>query len=292
MHFWTSVVAYSLAFFFRIFPKRVRWWFGVALGTLWFDILKLRRFTVLKNVTIAFPGESHEARVQMARKSMHHLCYGFFEFTQMPFCNPEWLRSEVVIEGLENYENALSQGKGALLLSLHLGNGDLGAAAAALKGIRLHLISKKFKNPFMNQLWFGVREKLGTRFLEAHGSSLAFDILKAVRANEGVVFVIDQFMGKPYGIETTFFGKKTGTAYGLALFALKTRAPVLPIYTYRDENLRTHLVFDKEVPFEKIEDKDLQIQVMTQKYTDQVEELVRKHREQWMWVHRRWKKWE
>ncbi|MEZ0391444.1 MAG: lysophospholipid acyltransferase family protein [Pseudobdellovibrionaceae bacterium] len=292
MSFWTHVIATSLALSFLIFPRQLRWAFGVFLGTLWFDILKIRRFTILKNLTIAFPDESFEARKRLARLSMHHLCYNFVEFCLLPFMNQKWLQQRVVLHGIENYERARSKGKGVLILSLHLGNGDVGLAALALAGLRLHVISKKFRNAFANQLWFGVREKMGTRFLEPHGPSLAFDILKACKQNEAVVFVLDQFMGRPYGIETTFFGQKTGTAYGLALFAMKTKAPVLPVYTYRDAELRTHVVFEEEVIVEKIEDKDLQIRLMTQKYNDRVESIVRKYPEQWMWVHRRWKRWE
>jgi KDO2-lipid IV(A) lauroyltransferase len=230
--------------------------------------------------------------MRVARASMHSLCYGFVEFCLMPFMNQKWLEKNAIFHGIENYERAKAQGKGILMMSLHLGNGDVGIAALALKGLKLHVISKKFKNAFMNQLWFGTREKMGTQFLEPHGSSLAFDILKICKKSGAIVFVIDQFMGKPYGISTTFFGKKTGTAYGLALFAMKTKAPVLPVYTYRDEEFRTHVVFEEEIPFEKIEDKDLQIRMMTQKYNDRIEAIVRKHREQWMWVHRRWKRWE
>jgi KDO2-lipid IV(A) lauroyltransferase len=246
----------------------------------------------LKNLTIAFPDVSHEERMRIARTSMHHLCYNFVEFLQLPFMNQKWLENEVIFHGIENYERARAKGKGVLIMSLHLGNGDVGLAALALKGFRLHVISKKFKNRFLNQLWFGVREKMGTRFMEPHGSSLPFEILKACRQNEAVVFVIDQFMGKPYGISSTFFGRKTGTAYGLALFAMKSKAPVLPVYTYRDAQFRTHVVFEEEIGAEKNEDKDLQIRQMTQKYNDRVEAIVRKHPDQWMWVHRRWKKWE
>ena len=127
--------------------------------------------------------------------------------------------------------------------------------------------------------------------IDPHGTRTPFEVLKAIGKNECVIFVLDQFMGKPYGIENTFFGRKTGTAYGLALFAIKTGSPVLPLYTYRDEKLRTHMVFLEEIPLEKIEDRDLQIKVMTQKYTDKIEEIVRQKPGQWMWVHRRWKVW-
>jgi KDO2-lipid IV(A) lauroyltransferase len=292
MNFWANLFGISLAFFFRLFPRRLRWYFGVALAAFWFDVLRFRRFTVLKNITIAFPELSHSERLRIARQSMQYLCYGFFEFTQMPFLDQHWLKTQVVFHGTEIYDKAQSQGKGVLLLSLHLGNGDLGLAALALKGYTVNAISKKFKNAFFNQLWFGVREKLGTRFLEPHGSHLAFDILKACRAKESVLFVTDQFMGKPYGIESTFFRKKTGTAYGLALFAAKTKAPVVPVYTYRDAQLRTHLEFGPVIDFEVNEDKDLQIQRMTQKYNDCLQAIVEVHPEQWMWLHRRWKKWE
>ncbi len=292
MRFWTNAVALSLAILFKIFPVRLRWAFGVFWGRLWFDVLKFRRFTVLKNLTIAFPEKSHEERIRIGRESMENLCYGAIEFTQMPFKNQQWMEREVIFHGEEHYRRAAAQGKGVLLLSLHLGNGDVGLAALALRGYPLNVISKKFKNAFANQFWFGVRERLGTRFLEPHGSKVAFEILKATKQNEAVVFVIDQFMGKPYGIETTFFGRKTGTAYGLALFAMKTKAPVVPVYAYRDAQFRTHLAFEEEVTTDFNEDKDLQIRLMTQKYNERVEATVRKFPEQWMWIHRRWKKWE
>jgi KDO2-lipid IV(A) lauroyltransferase len=73
---------------------------------------------------------------------------------------------------------------------------------------------------------------------------------------------------------------------------MKTRAPVLPMYTYRDAQGRIHVVCEPEIPMEVQTDRDLQIHRMTQKYNDKIEEIIRRHPEQWMWVHRRWKTWE
>ncbi len=296
MRFWINALATSWAVILSCLPRKALWVFACGLAFLWFDLFRIRRWTVLKNLSIAFPEKSHDERVRLGRESMRYTCYNFFEFSLLPTFDQKWVDENVIFHGLEQFEKAKAQGKGVLLLSMHVGNGDVGVAALALKGLRLNLISKKFKNQAINQFWFGVRERMGTRFFEAHGRNLAFDILKACRNNEGVVFVIDQFMGKPYGIESTFFGRKTGTAYGLALFALKTEAPVLPVYTYRDEDLKTHVVFEEpvntEIVTENKQDKDLQIKRMTQKYNDRVENIVREHPEQWMWIHRRWKKWE
>ena len=292
MRFLSNAVQSSLSFLVAFLPLKVRWALGCALGWLWFDGIGFRRFTILKNLTIAFPKLSKAERLRLARTSTNYLCYNLFEFLMLPRANKKWLENHVVFHGLGHYQQALEKNKGVLLLSLHLGNGDVGTATIALKGLKINLISKRFKSKFLNDFWFGVRERLGANFMEPHGRNLAFDILKACKRNEGVIFVIDQFMGKPYGIQTRFFGRKTGTAYGLALFAHKTGAPVLPLYTHRDGDLKTHLTFLPPVAWEESADKDLQIQQMTQKYTDVVESLVRLHPEQWMWVHRRWKKWE
>lgn len=295
MIFLTRFIALSLAILFRIFPLKLRWWVGVFLGWFWFDILRLRRFTILRNLSIAFPDMPHEEKMRVARHSMYHLCYGFSEFTQMPFMDRQWLEKNAVFHGLEHFERAVALGRGVLLMSLHTGNGDMGIASLSLKGLPINVISKKFKNEFLNKLWFGTREKMGTNFLEPHGAQLAFEILKLCKKNQAVIFVIDQFMGKPYGVASHFFSKKTGTQKGLALFALKTKCPVLPVYTYRGPDLKTHVEFEEPVALPNIdpnEDKDLLIQKITEGYNRRLEAIVTKHRDQWMWVHRRWKKFE
>jgi KDO2-lipid IV(A) lauroyltransferase len=259
------LLAKTVSALFWIVPHRLRWCFGVFLGWIWFDVLKLRRFTILRNLTIVFPKMPKAEKYRLARLSTYHLCYHFFEFMLLPWMTPKWVKDNVVIEGIEHYNSALAKNKGVLLLSLHVGNGDMGVAVMALAGIKAALISKKLKNKTLNNFWFGIRETSGAEFIDPHGSRTAFEILAKLRKHEAVIFVIDQFMGRPYGIENTFFGRKTGTAYGLALFAVKTGAPVVPVYTYRDRDLKTHLVFEPEVEHEKSDYKDLQIKIMTKK---------------------------
>lgn len=296
MPLWIQLLAKFLGFICWLTPWWVRRCFAHAIAFLWFEVFRFRRWTLLKNVTIAFPEKSKVERVRLAKDSLLMLGTNLIEFLSLPMVSKEYAAKKVVFHGLENYEKALAQKKGILFLSLHLGNGDFGCAMMSLRGIKLHLISKKFHSKALNSLWFGVRESMGTKFIDPHSSKNAFEILGAMRRNEGVVFVLDQFMGKPFGIETRFFGKKTGTAYGLALFAIKTQAPVIPVYTYRDDQDQTHVVIAPEIlPIATsgiVMDRDLQIQQTTQQYNDWIESAVRAHPNQWMWIHRRWKKWE
>jgi KDO2-lipid IV(A) lauroyltransferase len=84
---------------------------------------------------------------------------------------------------------------------------------------------------------------------------------------------------------------RTNAAWNTALFAQKTKAPVLPIYTYEGKDGKVHVVVEPAMDLTQslVEDKDQTIANLTQSFTDKLESIVRKHPEQWMWVHRRWK---
>jgi KDO2-lipid IV(A) lauroyltransferase len=177
-----------------------------------------------------------------------------------------------------------------------MGHGDLAVSMVAKKGFPIHLISKHFSNKIANDFWFGIRKRFGVKFIDPHGSKTPFDILKALKQKETVVFVLDQYMGPPYGVETKFFGEDTGTAYGLALFALKAEAPVITIFGERLPRGRYRLHFGQEIPFEVIKlagseevDRDPTVAHMTQKYNHILENLILQKPRDWMWIHRRWK---
>ena len=271
-------------------PKKLHWWGACFLAWLWFDVIRFRRYTILRGISIAFPNLSFEERRDLARKSLRHQCYILAELFSLPQVGPKTV-SQFEFHGFENYEQAHAQGRGVLMLAMHIGNGDLGVSLMALKGIQLNLITRKAKSKFFNDLWFSIRQRHGVKFIDAQGVRSAHEILAAAKRKESVIFVIDQFMTSPVALEVPFFGKKTGTGVSLAKFASKLQAPVLPVWTYRDENLKTHVVFEPVVNEGEGSGKsDEELARRTLQYNHVLEEIIRKKPEQWMWVHRRWKK--
>lgn len=275
-------------------PRKFSFLVGNVLAFIWTDLFKIRQDVILSNLEIAFPEWSQEQKTQIARSSIYKMTQGAALIFTVPFWTESDLRENIIFHGEEHFKKALAQKKGVLLLSLHLGAGDLAASAMVMKGNPISIITKRFKNKLVDDLWFSVRQGQGVQFIEAHGRNTAFDILKGLKRNESVCFVVDQFMGKPYGIETTFFGRKTGTAYGLALFYMKTKAPIVPIYTYLDNNEKINICYDPALDVEPLisEDKEASILSMTQLFNDKLEEIIRRFPEDWMWVHRRWKDFE
>jgi len=263
-----------------------------ALAFLWWDVLRLRWFTVYRNLTIVFPDFSKEEKRRLARESLFWMGFHVLEFLKIPQIDKKFVQRKAQFNGIEHYEKARRQGKGVYFLSLHMGQGDVGTAMMSVAGLPCHLISKKFKQQWLNDFWFGIREMKGTHFIDPHGRKTPFEILKAIGKNEVVIFVLDQFMGRPYGIPNTFFGRPTATAYGLALFSLKTDSPVLPVYTVTDKNGHYQIYFEAPILPIPGENRDLQIAEMTAEYNRALEKIILRHPEQWMWVHRRWKRWE
>ena len=282
-----KILIKPFVYLLNLSPVRVKFFLGDALGVFLFDIVKLRRDVVLGNLNIAFPEKSDEEKVKIARASMRNLARGLMEYSYLPFLNKDNYKELITIENVEYLHEALKKNKGVCLLSLHLGQGDIAVHGMGLEGLPVYLVSKEFKVRWLNKLWFDLRGKSGVKFIPPRNSTQL--ILKALRANNAVIFVMDQFMGPPIGVKTKFFGKETGTAFGLTVIAKRTKAPVIPIYALRLPNGKHKLIFEKEIPLEIFATREETLTNMTQIYNDWIEQKVREHPEQWMWLHKRWK---
>jgi KDO2-lipid IV(A) lauroyltransferase len=285
-----AVCGRTLSHVLILIPESLRWTLATVVSWVLFDLIRFRRKIVLQNLDIVFPKKTPDEKKSLGRKSLARLIYNFYEFCLFAVIDDSWISTHTKFKGLEHLDGAMKQGKGVLLLSLHLGHGDMAISMLAHRGYPLYVISKLFKVKWLNDFWFGTRQRFGANFLDPHGKSSSFDILRVLKKQGIVIFVLDQYMGPPYGLETTFFGVKTGTAYGLSLFAVKTGAPVLPVWTYRDENGNNIIEIGAAVSVEERASRDETLLATTQKYNYVLENLIQRHPEDWMWIHRRWKK--
>lgn len=279
-----------ISFLWSFLPWSFNRTMAKALSFLWMDVFKIRKDVIYNNLEIAFPGLSEAKKKIIAKKSMYALCRSFIDVIRIPYLTDEWIDQNVIFDGLENIKKIQQENEGMFFLSLHLGSGDLGAAIASQRIKPMTIISKRFSNRFLDAFWFGLRERSQTLFINAHMKTNAFEILSALKKKRGVVFVLDQFMGMPYGVETKFFGVTTGTAYGLALFVKKTQKPVYPLYTYWDEDHKLHICVDEAIDLSS--ELSENNQMITNKFNHALERIIIGYPEHWMWVHKRWKTFE
>jgi KDO2-lipid IV(A) lauroyltransferase len=286
-----SVLAAIIFAFARLaasVPPQIRIVIGKFLGLTWFYLVRLRRKVAYENVSRCFPEWSEEKKWDVVRQSYIHMGLTGAEVLAMARSTTDDWTDHFEFEGLDNIRSAIDKGRGVFILTLHLGNGDLATVGLKSKGIGLHVISKEFKSKWLNDFWFQSRKNFGTQFIADRGSSIG--ILRVLKSNGVIGFMIDQFMGPPLGIKTQFFGHDTGTAKSLALLAGRSGAAVVPMYSFRKPNGKLCIVAWPEIPFVNSTNTDETILRMTQGYNDVVESIIRQHPEQWMWVHRRWKR--
>ncbi len=280
---WLGRAVSSILFFGPAWLRKALAYF---LAFLWFDLFRIRRDVVDSNIALAYPEMSPRERVRLGRANLRHLALNFIEYSYLPWLSRDNYTEHFEYHNVEILEEAFKRGKGVLLLTLHLGNGDMGAAGLALKGYPITLVSKFFKVKWLNDMWFGMRGRLGTRFVPPRDSSFA--LLRALKANRAVLIPLDQFTGPPIGVRTTFFGHETGTAAGLAVMAERSGATVISIHAARTPEGRHGIHVVRELPV-RISPEET-VEQITQRFNDELESLVRSYPEQWMWIHRRWKK--
>ncbi|HEY8460659.1 MAG TPA: hypothetical protein VIM99_09780, partial [Blastocatellia bacterium] len=123
---WTILKAVGLA------PRALALMAGRAVGALACAVLpRLRRHAEI-NLRLAFPDLDERERRRIRRGAFRNLGRLLGEISQFPRLNRENISSIVVYEGLENYLNAVAQGRGVILLTGHIGAWELSVYAHSI----------------------------------------------------------------------------------------------------------------------------------------------------------------
>jgi len=269
-------------------PRRVSRAFGIGLGQAVYLLhVRLRRVG-MRNLALAFPEKTEAERAVILRGVFTSLGRQLAEVCQFPKYTLENIEQVVAYDGLENYERAYARGKGVLFLTAHFGAWELSAFAHSLHGHWLHIVMRPMDNEYLDRLIQGYRTMHGNKTVGK--DDFVRGLLAAMKAGEVVGILMDTNMTPPQGVFVDFFGIPACTASGLARIALRTDAAVVPGFTIWDEALgKYRLRFDPAVELVRTGNLEADIVANTQKFTKVIEDYVRQHPEQWLWVHRRWK---
>lgn len=259
---------------------------GRVLGWLLGVLLRYRRGEVLEAIQRSFPEKAPAAVRGIADGMYRHLGTLLIESLRLSRMPPSALAEEVDFSGIEKVRQILSQGRGLIVLTAHVGNFELLAMMSAWKGLPLTAIVKELKPKWLNAWWCETRERFGLKMLPRRGSYRA---CRAVLKANGILgFILDQNMKRDHGIFVNYFGRSACTSPGLAILSAQAQAPVLPAFLLRlhDGRHRLHLLDPLPPPSGT---DHASIRQATQNYTMIIERFVREHPEQWIWLHRRWR---
>ena len=239
---------------------------------------RLRR-AACRNLAFALPERDSKVITDGVFDSLSRVLLAVAKFPRMrPDTIDRWIRCE----GLEHFAAARREGRGILVATGHLGNWELSAFAHAWLTAPMNVVVRPLDNPFLDEFLRRRRELSGNRSISKR--EIARPILKALAANEAVGILVDHNSAADSGVFVDFFGVPACADSGFAKLAARCGAAVIPGFALWSENERQYVLrFYPRVPMSGDPRQD------TARVQKAIEEIVRAHPDQWLWIHRRWK---
>jgi KDO2-lipid IV(A) lauroyltransferase len=216
-----------------------------------------------------------------------HLARVVLELPYIRTLTSDELNGFVAFNGLEHLDAALKKGRGVLVMASHFGNWELMALAFSLLHHPINIVIRPLDSPFLDGLIDNIRTRGGNTMIAKKGS--VNKVLRLLAAGEVVGLLIDQNPAWHEGVFVPFFNEIACTNKALSSLALRTSAPVVPAYNVREPNGSYRIVVEPEVVLDRSGDTRVDIEENTAKFNRIIESYVRRHPEQWFWVHQRWK---
>lgn len=270
----------------RLMPGPVRRATGAVLGLAFYTLDRSHRRVAITNLAQCFPSRTPAEIRRLARATFAHfgrLLLDLLEFSALP---PERMLARVEFDGDERARQAYAAGRGVLFFTGHFGFWELHAMVHALRLEPIGVLARALDNPHLHDLLEGLRTSTGNSVVYRQGAVRR--VLRLLGQGRGVAMLIDQHMHSPDAIWVNFFGRPAATTSTLAALALRTGAPVVPVFALPLPGGRFRMVYERPVAPPDSDTPDA-IRDFTQRCTDVLEMYVRRHPALWLWMHRRWR---
>ncbi len=266
----------------RFTPRGFSEWLGRRYAALLDRLIPRLRQAGLGNLERALPEMSAEQRARTIDGVFASIGRTLVAFAKFPGIRRENVAEWIRYEGWEHLERAHARGKGVLFATAHLGNWELSAFAHALLARPMHVLVRPLDNPLLEDFVERRRALSGNTILAK--KDFLRPVLKALARNEAVGILVDHNALAGEGLFVDFFGIPACTSPAFARLAARSGAAVVPGFAYWSATehkyvLRFHPQL--EITGDVLHD--------TATVQQAVEQAVRAHPDQWLWVHRRWK---
>lgn len=277
-----------LIFLSHLMPRKLWIKFTGLLGSLSYYFASTSRERTIEHLGLAYAGKkSIKEILALSKESFKMIGKNAGDLLRATKVRTkEELDKILVNHDYENYENARAKGKGVIFLTCHMGAFDLQITNMALRGLKPLIIGTVLKDPRLNQLLWEQRNALGAVAIERGKETIR--LIKNLKSGGCVAILIDQDTSVKSRF-VNFFGMPASTPVGAAIFAMKTGAIVVPTYIYLGKDNMQHMHFLPEVPLVLTGDEEKDMITNTANYTKCIEEMIRQHPAQWVWMHERWK---
>jgi KDO2-lipid IV(A) lauroyltransferase len=261
--------------------------FANFLAWLAYRVDARHRLVAKENLEKAFPGKYSSAEIdRLVRGVYRHFCRVLIEILFMPRkLNVANWRDRIELDEVPRVVDALLSERPLLIVTGHFGNWEIGGYALGLLGFTTHAIARPLDNPYVDDFLRSFRERTGQKILAKHGD---FANMQTVLETGGILATLADQDAGPRGMFVDFFGRPASTHKAVAILAIEYNVPMLVVGTPFYDG-KYHVSPMQLIDPAKFGSTPDAIKAITQQFTSDLEHLVRRHPEQYFWLHRRWK---
>jgi Kdo2-lipid IVA lauroyltransferase/acyltransferase len=276
-----------LAGIVRLLGLKISRRLSIIIALIFYYIIPIRKKVTLKNLHKAFPEYSENKIKKIAFGSYKSFSIALVEILFIPFMTREQIENAIYCENVELVKKYYKRNNGLIVLSGHFGNWEYIALSVSAKiNVPFHVVVKSQRNPYVDAYLNRGRTRWINKIVPL-GASIR-KIYSELKAKNVIAMVADQ-RGPQEGMRVNFFGQQSSIYPGPAMLAIKTGAPVLYGLTIRQPDY-SYAVLISEISTENLPaDEEKRIQEVSQRHMAFLESVIRKHPEQWLWMHNIWK---
>jgi KDO2-lipid IV(A) lauroyltransferase len=259
---------------------------GMLLGLAFHTFDRAHRELAVRNLQAAFPLRSEDESRAITRRMFEHFGRLLMVLLKFSTLTPDQMLSYVEFDGDDRVRAAHARGRGVLLFTGHFGFWEINALVHGLSIAPIAVLARPLDNELLHDLLERVRTSTGNSVIYRRGAIRR--VLRALASNQAVAVLIDQHMLGADAVYVDFFNRPAATTSALAALALKTGAPVVPVFALPLPGGRFRMVYEHPVEPPSTSGEQA-IRDFTQRCTDVLEMYVRRYPELWLWMHRRWR---
>jgi KDO2-lipid IV(A) lauroyltransferase len=290
------VYLFLFQFCSTLIPRPIQRFFSVVIGDLFYHLMRETRASIRKNMEGVSRGRWRKERVDvLTRKTFQNYGQYLLDYMVMHRLRPSnkerWVEEEV---GASYMMEALQAGKGAICITPHLGNWEIGGLLFSFKGGKLNVLTLDERDRGTRSFREEMRRRMGIKNLYINpkdDSPMAIlDAVKALRRNEILAMLGDRIESQKTMV-FDFFGKKTAFPVGVAILAMATEAPVLPVFVVMEKNRKYRGIIEPPIYFNPSSRKDREaiIREGMERLIKKFEGYIEKYPDQWYNFYSYWK---
>ena len=273
-------------------PKRAAVAAASGVAMIAYHTLGGLRRVAMTNLKIAFPELDASEHERLAKGAFTNLGRVLAEMSRFPRVMRESLRRTIEFQidpdVYAEYERLKGEGRGVIIVSPHLGNWELLVYGWSALEAPISYLARPLDNPKIEELTVRLRTKFGNRPINKTNSVTA--AMKILREG-GILGILADVNAHPKeGVFVPFFGTPACTSSGVALLAMRTNAAIIPMCGAWDAEKQHYVgVHGRIIYPSNTGSRERDVAETTAHFTAEVEKLIRRFPDQWLWIHKRWK---